>query len=383
MGSNLTKLKKGILKIFIRMLHVFPVNKKKILISNFWGKGLGDSPKAIALELLYDTPDYKIYWVVKEGTTCTFPKGITPVHYRSLQYFFHLATAKIWIDNVRKSNYVIKKKSQYYIQLWHGDPMLKKIEKDAENTLSSFYLEWAKHDSKIINLIISNSDFGTDFFKKSFWYEGNIYKAGAPRLDILKDPTPETIARIYDKLHINQEKKILLYAPTFRADHNINCYAMDYNKLKLELTKRFGGDWVILVRLHPNMTFVEVEALNITYSDWLVNASYYDDMYELLCVSEILITDYSSTIFEAACVQKPVFLYATDCDYYLRDRGFYFNYESLPFPIAKSFDDLLVKVDKFDLSVYINDVTLFCKSLGMVEPGKSSKRIVKLIKQIK
>lgn len=377
-----TNLKRNILKCLIRTLHFFPIDPQKILISNFWGKGLGDSPKVIALALLDEVPNYKIYWVVKNKKDCHFPEGIMPVQYLSLKYFFHLATAKVWIDNVRKNAYVIKKTGQYYIQLWHGDPMLKKIEKDAENSLEPFYVEWAKHDSTLIDLIISNSDFGTEFFKRGFWYNGDIYKAGTPRLDILKNASLERITEIYSKLNVKQSKKILLYAPTFRSDHNIECYAMDYKKLHSELVKKMGGEWVILVRLHPNMTNSEIAALNISYSDWLINASHYDDMYELLCVCEVLITDYSSTLFEAACVQKPVFLYATDYSEYLQDRGFYFDYEKLPFPIAKNFDELLVRIDQFDLHAYIKNTTRFCDSLGIVAPGESCARIIKKIKEI-
>ena len=385
MKMKLIKIRRVFLKLLIKIFSVFPIDKHKILVVSYWGKGFGDNGKPIIMSLHEKGKNYKYYWAIKKNEKGNFPNYVIPVPYLSLQYFYHLATAKVWIDNSRKSVYVTKRKGQYYIQTWHADPMLKRVEKDAEKALESDYVRWAKHDSQIADLVIANSDFGVDFFRRGFWYEGEIYKAGAPRLDILKNKEPEIKRQILNKLTLPEEKKILLYAPTFRVDHDLSCYFMNYEELKKILEQTFGGNWSILVRLHPNMSHDEVEALNIKYSDWLINASYFEDMYELIHISDVLVTDYSSTMFEAASAKEPVFLYASDYEAYLQDRGFYFEYEKLPFPNARSFIELLNKIMEFNYETYEKNVNEFLEEVGMLEPGGAASnvadRIIEIIEQ--
>lgn len=373
------RFRRYLLFCLIKALHVFPIDSKKIIIVSYWGKGYGDNGKAIVNALHSKGCNYTYYWAISKKTKCIFPEYVTPVRYLSLPYYYHLATAKIWIDNSRKSVYVTKRTGQYYIQTWHGDPMLKKIEKDAEGVLSPDYVAQAKQDSKLADLVLANSDFGINFFKTSFWYTGEVYKSGSPRLDILYTQDSQVRFNIRSKLHIPKTRKILLYAPTFRANHDISCYSLDYFMLYDTLTKIYKCEWTILVRLHPNMLSEEIASLNLPNYTWLIDVSKYDDMYELLCISNILITDYSSTMFEAASAKIPVFLFATDLPLYMNDRGTYFEYKGLPFPIAETFAELISLIKTFNMEQYLSQTDDFCKSLGVVRTGHSSELVANRI----
>lgn len=361
------------------IFRIFPINNRKIIISNYHGQGYGDNGKYIAEEILKNNMDLDIVWLVKPNYMGDFPKKIRTVRYGSIKSIYEEVTAKVWIDNCRKPYFVRKRKEQYYIQTWHGCIPLKKIEKDVENKLNKYYVISAKQDSKIADLFISNSKFCTELYKSSFWYKGKVLECGSPRCDILYNFNNEIIEKVRSYFNINKDKKILIYAPTFRADESLDAYSIDFEKLKEALKNKFGGDWVIFIRLHPNISF---KSSLIKYNSEIINVTEYNDMYELLLVSNILITDYSSTMFEFSLTHKPVFLYATDIASYVQDRSFYFDIRSLPYPLAENNKQLIKIVENFDMADYISNLERFLSNLGVVENGNASLKVYNEIKRV-
>ena len=366
------KLYKGI-RLFlsnclILLFWLCPI-KRKIFVTSYYGKGYGDSPKYIIDEILKKYPNVKIVWSIKKDVDTTiFPKSIKVCRNDSLTMLFHLATAKIWIDNCRKFP-VLKRKKQLYIQTWHGFA-LKRIEKDVASHLGKYYVRFAKADSKMIDLIVSDSKFMTEIYQKAFWYNGKIAEWGSPRNDIIVNEDNVALLKVYNFYNIEPNKKIILYAPTFRADNSIEAYSIDYNRLRASCKKKFGDDFVILVRLHPNimekckeLTFIEGE---------IINATYYPDMQELLMASSICITDYSSLMFDFALSKKPCFQFATDIEDYKKDRNFYFEIDSLPFPLSKNNDELEQSILAFNIEEYQKGLEAFFESVGMIRDGKAS-----------
>jgi CDP-glycerol glycerophosphotransferase len=208
---------------------------------------------------------------------------------------------------------------------------LKKIEKDTERTLEKTYIEHAKYDSKIIDVIISGCDYFTDIVRNSFWYKGEILECGTPRLDTVFSVTEENAPAIREKAGWAKDKRVILYVPTFRADLSTDCYRIDFEAVLDELERKTGDKWIFAVRLHPNLA---EKADFIDYSDRVVNATPYPDLYELLPVCDAVVSDYSSVMFEAGMLGKAVFLYATDIEEYKKDRELYFEMNELPFPTA-------------------------------------------------
>lgn len=366
----------GLNRIMWMICRALPIDRKKITIISYYGRGYGDNPKYIVEELLKSDDKLRLIWLVKnDDEKTTLPKAVKACKIDSLKSLYHLATSKIWIDNCRKTNAKYKRKNQFYIQTWHGFA-LKRIEKDAESKLSPGYVKGARIDSKHIDCIISCSDFMSEIYRNAFWYNGKILKIGAPRNDIFINGDAATRDKVFTYYNINQNKKIVLYAPTFRADWSTDAYSIDYQRLLSACKTRFGCDFVVLTRFHPNIAAL---SQNFEWSDNIINASYYSDMQELMVASDIIITDYSSVMFDFALTYKPCFQFATDIDAYKDDRNFYFELDHLPFTVSKNNDELERDVLNFDDEQYKKDLDEFYSKVGMIRDGLASKKCAELI----
>lgn len=368
------------IKLFSLLFRIIPINNKKIVFCCYMGKGYGDNLKPICDELLnMKNSDLDIVWVLnKSNYNKTMPKGIRKVKYKSLKYLYELSTSKIWVDNSRKEFVPFKRKKQYYIQTWHAGLCLKKVEKDAELVLPRFYIRRAICDSKNANLFVSNSLWETKLYKESFWYNGRILEDGIPRNDILINSTKHVKIKqeVYKKFNINPNKRILLYAPTFRNDFSLNAYDLDFNEFLTYLNKTTKAEWTLLLKLHPNIS-EKSYGLNIPKDS--IDVSNYGDLYELMISSDMLITDYSSLMFDYGYLNKPLFLYASDVADYLNDRGFYFDYYKLPFPVATNIEELISVYNKYNKTTYINNLKKFYNDVGLKETGNSAKKIANII----
>ena len=182
--------------------------------------------------------------------------------------------------------------------------------------------------------------------------------------------------KIYRYFGLSPENKILMYAPTFRDNHNQNVYQIDYQGLKEILENKFPGKWVILSRLHPNMM---TEENILPQHTWLKDATKYPDMQELLCVADILITDYSSSIFDFLITGRPGLIYAPDKDYYEKERGFVIRPEDSPFPVANDNKKLIENIKNLDVQKFSQTAKKFLKDMGSYDKGTASKDLTDFI----
>ncbi len=365
------------------IFHLIPIGKKRVVVCNVWG--FGDNAKYVAEELVKQkdrVSGLEIYFIANHPDIAYAPKGITVLKTNSIKAIFVLATARTWVDNNRKENYIRKRKGQYYIQTWHGGIALKKIEKDYEDKLGTKYITNAKRDSAMTDLYISNSSFCTNMYRNSFWYTGEILECGSPRNDILLNPSNQSLSEIRTRLGVSPEAKIAVYAPTYReGDNNTEPYELDFDTLLKALEDKFGGKWIIAVRLHP---LVSGQSGFIKYNNKIINASHYRDVYELMAVSDLLITDYSNIMFEFSFMKKPVILYASDVEEYEKERGFYFEYQSLPYLKARTKEELITNINNFDYNNYKENMESFFNKLTIYEKGNASKEVVeRIIKTIR
>ncbi len=374
------KILKFFIKFVMRFFALLPLDTKKVVFSSFSGRSYSDNPKYIAEEIVRQNLDLDCVFVLEHPEKEKLPEGIRSVKYNTIQYLYEVATAKIWVDNTRKQPHILKKANQIYIQTWHGSIAIKKIEKDAIATLDDSYVQTAIKDSKNIDYLITNGQWGEALFKRCFWYdEGKILKLGSPRVDMLFDDNYRLQKKIRDSLNVDPNKKILLYAPTFRKDKNMDVYKINYNRVVETLKSRFSGDWCVLIKLHPNIK--ELAGKMMFLCDDVIDVSQYSDINELYTISNVLITDYSSSIFDFAITRKPAFIFACDLEEYLTDRDTYFDVKSLPFPFAMDNDQLERNILKFDVENYHENLDEFYNKLGLVEDGHASKRVVELIKK--
>lgn len=370
--NDLRKTKALLMRGISRTMRVFPIRNNKVVFINFNGRGYGDNPKYLAQEF-HKSGGYELFWITEEKEG--MPEYIRTVRPQSLKCHYHMSTAKVWIDNARMDPYYVKRKGQFYLQTWHGSIALKKIEKDVESQLGKFYVESAKRDSSMVDLMLSNSSFSNDLYTRAFWYDGIIKKFGSPRIDCLFNQSPSFIKQIKARVGVPDDSFVILYAPTFRNSLSVDAYDIDFNKVTEAFKKQGIEHITVLVRFHPNLALANI---GYSYTD-VIDVTYYPDVYELLALSDVLITDYSSLMFEfPSAVTKPVFCYAKDLDEY--DRGFYFDIDELPFSFARSNDELVHNIETFDQYIFDKDLKEFFSRIEYFEDGQASKRTVGYIR---
>ena len=370
MSDLLSKLAKGAAWTLFRMR---PIEKNKIVISSYYGRGFGDNLRPIAEELLRRDENLKIVWLTAgDKAAASLPKGIRAVEYHSAARIRELATAKVWIDNCRKGARE-KRKGQIYVQTWHGFA-LKRIEKDVCDTFEPGYEEYAKRDSAQTDLIVSDSRFMTEIYRRSFWYHGEIQEFGSPRNDALVNGDSTTYKLVRERFGLPEDCKIVLYAPTFRVDKSMEPYSIDYARLRKSCEARFGGRFAVLIRLHPNITS---QAKDLSFDgETTFDASTYQDMQELLAASDVVITDYSSLMFDFMLTGRPCFQFATDIAAYRNDRNFNFSLDKLPFALAENNDELEDIILHFDEETYQNNLNQFHQEFGIRADGQAASRCV-------
>lgn len=376
--SALFKVPGNLYSFLIRLIH--PVEKNKVMCWAYNFKQFGCNPKYLTELLLESNSGLDIYWVLRKNVST---KGIDPrikiVRFRSLEYFKLVNTARFLITNARTDPFRIywhKRPEQKYLMLWHGGVALKKIEKDAEDNLSYTYLKRAKRDSKVCDLMISGCDFQTKLLKEKFWYDGEILEKGIPRNDIFfkTELHAEMKSRISSKYNIPEGNLIVLYAPTFRRNKSIDPYRINWSNVIPALKEKFNNkETTVLLRLHPNL-IGSVDVSPLLNNPSVIDVTLYHDMQELLCISDVLITDYSSSMFDFTMQRRPCLLYAVDIEKY--DRGYYFDFRDLPYPVATDEASLIENIRKFDKEKYDSDLKYFFdERVGLFEDGNASKAL--------
>ncbi|MGI2293455.1 CDP-glycerol glycerophosphotransferase family protein [Paenibacillus sp. GXUN7292] len=382
MKNLMASFKKRFILTIIHILNVLPIKNNKIFLFSYYGSQYGDNPKYISEYIVANFPDNKfdIVWAFNDLESKRNLTGIKKVKVMSFTYFYHLCTAKVIITNYRTTEMFIKRKKQYYIQTWHSSLRLKHIEKDAEHSLPEHYVQMAKQDSLKCDLLLSGCKLSTEIFQRSFWYDGEILEIGTPRNDILFHKNPAMREQVLSALHLPIDHNIVLYAPTFRKNNNLDVYDINYSQLLASLKNKFGGEWIVLVRLHPHLLS---KAKELPFSNDVINVTSYDDIQQLLSVADVLISDYSSLMFDYSFTQRPCFLYVPDVEEYSStERKLYFELWELPYISAFSNNDLLNKVENFDREEYERNLKQFLARIGTFEEGKACESLIKRIDEV-
>lgn len=359
----------------------------KIVASTFWGRKYGDNTTFILEELHRISPNTKIVWIQNKKYKYDIPAYMHVIsHFSYWRKAFEYATAKAWLDTHRFPSNAQRRPGQLIIETWHGGLGIKKIDLDVPKFKKNRrLLQEVKKTSNLANLFISNSDHLTRIYRSAFNYKGKIWKVGYPKNDILFLKREPFRKKIRDTYRIAPYTKILLYAPTFRDNFTASGfdkapYDIQFDKLQKHLQERFGGEWKILIRWHPVMSN-SMKDISQIYSSSVVDVTHYPDTQELIMAADFMLSDYSSCIFDAAMLNMPCFIFATDFDDYKQDRGVYYELNDLPFPYAKNNDELMDRVKNFNSDSYQKDWAMFKKKTGLYETGHASKDIAFVIKE--
>lgn len=313
-----------------------------VLYASFSGRQYSDSPRAVYEELVRRGDDLEHIWVV-EDKRAQIPEGVRVIRRWSREWYEALGRSRYIVTNTHLPHWIRRREGQVIVQTWHGTP-LKRIGHDIDSVqfADRKYLSKVAEETPSWSFLVSPNRFSTPIMKRAFQFDGEILESGYPRNDLLlAGDKSELAAKVRERIGLPPGKKIVLYAPTWRDDqfYRAGNYKFD---LRLDVKKareRLGDDHVLLVRKHSNI----VDAVPGAGDGFVFDVSSYPDIAELYLITDILVTDYSSLMFDFANTGRPMLFFTYDLEYY-RDqlRGFYFDFEGqAPGPLVQTSDELI------------------------------------------
>lgn len=294
-------------------------------------------------------------------------------------YFKEILSSGIIITNAGGISYLPKRKKQKIINTWHGGGPYKKTSTDVYDNY--WYRKEVKMNCDNTDYILSSCRYFTEKEAHSMGFEAKrCIPAGLPRNDILFGEHQEIIQKVREYYSISENKKFILYAPTFRSSSNqstskmiSNYIDLDIDSLLSALKAKFGFEWSCGIRLHPKLSDIDMSGMNV------INCTTYPDMQELLCCADAVITDYSSLMWDYSFTYRPIFLYASDIEQYERERGFYMPVSEWPYPIAHDNEEMRKNILNFDKELYIKNIKKHHIASGSFETGKACAKVIELI----
>jgi CDP-glycerol glycerophosphotransferase (TagB/SpsB family) len=360
--------------LIYKVLCLIPVKENRVVLECDYGKGFYDNLLSIYKEIKKQNLDLHIIIPLNKGVAINLEECemVTIVRTRSLKQLYYLATSKYWITNNHYYHFLTKRRETIMINTWHALGAFKKFALHSAKTDED--VKRFKKDGENIDYLLVSSKELKDIYSEALNVpKDKILSMGIPRTDeLFNESLKEELKKNFlEKYSFVKDKKLILYAPTFR-DHEKIKFNM---KLDLELLKRtFGEEYRILLKLHPIIRnkYVVPEELK----DFVIDVRD-ENINTLMISSDILITDYSSVVFEYTLLKKPIIFFAYDFHKYNEElRGFYFPYEEfIPGPMVKTTEEIVevIKNNSFDM----NKVEEFSKRFCEFTDGKASERFVK------
>ncbi len=347
-----------------------------VLFESFQGKVIGDNPLDIFNEVKERFPNLELIWATGKGTTA--PVGARGVRFGSREWLQALATSKFLVNNTNFPWYFRKVPGQVYLQTWHGTP-LKRLGRDIPNNyLTKSYLDTMDREATYWDYLISPSQFCTEIFPGSFGYKGNIIETGYPRNDRLSKITGAQRQEIRERIGISEPSTyVVMYAPTWR-DYNRsatgNWQSVNFMDENIQLPEGFQ----MIYRGHTNTHAVH----NSGVAGRAIDVTLYPDVTELYIAADVLITDFSSVMFDYTVTGKPIMFLAPDLERYRAERGFYFDFEAMaPGPILNTDAEVLQTLGRIDQVSrdYEARYRAWQQKFNSLEDGNAAKRVVDIV----
>lgn len=366
-----------IIKLSWNILSPFiPIKKGRVVFDSYLGEQYSCNPKALYEYFLLNGSDELEYvWAFQQPEKFAFlekNKNTKICKYRSLKHKFYSFTAQMIVFNFHRTNEMPSRKNQIRLQTWHGGGCYKKTGKGIgyNSAIHNWVLErQSKYD---ITHYVSSSRFFTDeVIHSQYGFDGNVLSIGMPRNDILFSSDSGIRRSVREKLKITPEQFAVLYAPTYR-DNGRTPEPLDINVLSEGIKRQFGKEAVVLLREHRFSK--DGETLK-----GIVDVSDYPDIQELFIACDMLISDYSSGIWDFSFTKKPCLLYTPDLEEYEKMRGFDKDIYSWGFPVCKDNTELQNSILSFNEEQFKRNMDRHHEDLGSFENGTACRQILKLL----
>ena len=359
----------------LRILYIFPIKSNRIFFQSY-EKAVGYccNPKYICEFLKKNYPDqFELVWVFAEPEKFQNIEKIKKLKLYSIKAIIYQLTSKVIVINVTPPSFIPKRKGQYLIETWHGGGAYKRVGLSRREI--PLIEKWSReHGKKKIDLFLSASQETTRASAtENYHYEGEVLKCGLPRNDFLLDNelTKEIQEKVKNELKV--QGYVVLYAPTYRMKEENPGTIISFSEVVDALERRVGKKVFILVRAHRfNHAICEAENNNTVIKD----VSDYPDMQELLCAADMLITDYSSCIWDFALLERPCLLYVPDLEEYRKDdRGFCTPIEEWPGNICQNVNELSKTIETLDVEECAVKARKHLETLGSYENGTATQQV--------
>lgn len=369
------------------------IQPKTIVFESYNGRAYACSPRAIYEELQkHNSGNYNFVWCMREPEKYQFlaNKNTKVVKYEGPDYYKTYASAAAWVSNSIFPPEITKRDNQFYLQTWHGTPLkklgcdIKTGQGNAMNSIRDLHRRY-RREAKRFDKLLAPSKFCADAFQSTFGLpdQSKIITQPYPRNDRLKNASQAEISKLKQKLGLPKDKKIILYAPTWRDNQHDAKLGYTY-KLKVNFSKwqqALGDDYIVIFRAH----YLVAQQYNLKkYSGFVYNFSNYDEITDLYLVSDMLVTDYSSVFFDYATLKRPILFYMYDYDEYRTQmHDFYFDIDELPGPIIKTQKRLLrnITLAPVKSKKYAAKYRAFNQKYNSLEDGTGAKQAARLIRQ--
>ncbi len=337
------------------------------------GQDMGDSPGAIQREIVRRRLPVDTAWVLDPSLPA--PDGVRVLPRQSLRYLWVMGRARAWVSNQNMPALVPRPPRTFYVQTWHGTPLKRMLhDLDAVVGRDAGYVGRVDRMIGEWSVLLSPGPWATERFRSAFRYDGDVIEEGYPRNDVLVTAPAERATAVRRRLGLARSKKVLVYAPTFRDDQRSGNRFTFALPLDLDALVRLAGEeYEILVRLHP----VVRGKVPLPWGVHETGAGF--EMDDLLAVADVLVTDYSSVMFDYSVLERPMVFYVPDLDHYRDDlRGFYLDFESeAPGPLVRTTAELAeVILDADRLEQHRAAVRAFRERFAPLDDGGAAARVV-------
>lgn len=350
-----------------------------VVFEAYGGKQIADSPRAIFEYLHEEYPDLTLYWSVT-STHVSVPSGAKPLIRMSEEWFDVIHKAKYLVNNNNFPAHFRKQPGQRYLQTWHGTPMKRIAEDMPPGNLSLEYRLTMRREARMWDLLLAQNDFAAKVLPRAFWFTGETLNEGYPRNDLLCDSrTSARASEVRRRLGLQSDAKVVLYAPTFRDTRKTGgAYDLQIDIDFDELSAHLPVGTTILLRGHSNTAGAQAEELPAN----VIDVTNYGEISELFMVSDVLITDYSSMMFDFAVTQKPMLFFVPDLDEYENStRGFYLHFRDIcPGEFYFDSNELGVAVEsalRADTEVMSDEYRSFVARFAPRDDGAATARVVR------
>lgn len=368
------------IRYLLQALFFLPVRKDRVLLSRHNGLVYGCNPKYISEYLVrHGGEDLDIIWGFHNPENYRHIPGIRVVRYNSPAWFYYTATSSVIISNLNCPQAQPKREGQLFINTWHGGGAYKRVALGNRSDQSRLAGRIQRESAQKIDLFLSSSEGFTEYaLKQDFDYRGEVLPCGMPRNDLFFDPAKrEAVARRV-KAMLGVTGYVAVYAPTFRGRQwkkTCTRTSFPYQAVLAALRQRTGGPAVVLMRAHPGGAMADSAGKDI------LDVTDYPDMQELLCAADMLITDYSSSMWDFALLGRPCLLYVPDLEEYAAARGLCTPPDEWPGIVCRSGEELLAAITTLDEQACAERATRHLRAFGSYETGTAAKQVCERILQ--